>query len=368
MGDTNGMRFGDIELMDTRNVGTTPEEHMESQDVMYENTDGLEPPRREPSTSHNDKRQPGTTPEEQMESQDIMYENTDGLEPPRREPSTSHNDKRQPGIQKWLSHRTAICLLLCLVLFTVIIVLIVRYIPLSSNPKQPEATYHILEINVTETPRGEKEFLEPLRREMSTTKTELKETHLELEKALQEIRDLKNLLLSCQREDQNATTNRPTTEEVLKHTRLGMDQREIEFCPEGWVLFKKTCLWISTEQNTWRNSSNDCEERDSNLIIVPWNDTALQHFLAGEQGGFWVGKELTWKWPEEWRWPGGYGSTLRDRCWTLSGGTLRSVTCSDNHRWICERNIVLTSYKGSSYSNLEFSLWRANFSCYRKSS
>lgn len=36
-----------------------------------------------------------------MESQDVMYENTDGLEPPRREPSTSHNDKRQPGNGKW---------------------------------------------------------------------------------------------------------------------------------------------------------------------------------------------------------------------------------------------------------------------------
>ncbi|XP_072269725.1 uncharacterized protein [Pyxicephalus adspersus] len=341
-------------------------------------------------------------------SQDIMYENTEGPEPPRRNdpsPAMGSGINRMTGLQKWFLHLFLICLLLCLLLSATLIVLIVKYIPDSSSLKRPEAVYHKLNGNATKSHRSGEDNLAPLRSELvtesglgrtsagqtvwgnfnmtmslgrrednppsvtggpMTTNSKLNETQLELEKALQAITDLKNSLTYYQNEEQKATTERLAMEERMKDTRLKMDQWEKAFCPNGWFLFGKTCLWISEEQRTWEDSDRYCKEKRSNLIIVPWNDTALQDFLAEKQGGFWVGKELTWMWPVQWEWPSGYKSTGTGSCWKMTGGNLKNVSCMDNNRWICEKNIVLTSFQSAS-SGLEFNLFRAKFYCYRQS-
>lgn len=60
---------------------------------------------------------------------------------------------------------------------------------------------------------------------------------------------------------------------------------------------------------------------------------------------------------------------LRDACWKIDGGNMKGVSCRDSNRWICERNLVLTTLQNtyqSSYKNLEFILGNEEFYCTKK--
>ncbi|XP_068121749.1 B-cell differentiation antigen CD72-like [Hyperolius riggenbachi] len=218
-------------------------------------------------------------------------------------------------------------------------------------PLRPERTEHLLT---------------SVRNELTAAKSEMEKIRLELEEAVRDKISMNQSLLQCKRDERRSTTPRqPAAETSLRDTRCRLDQWKTGLCPAGWLLRGRKCLWISEGTAAWEDSQRDCEERESNLVILQRNDTQLEDSLAGEGGGFWVGKELTWRWPEQWKWPNGYEFLQSNHCWMIGGGGLQAEDCRKNNRWICERNLVVTAYKGSAYNSLEFSLWNTQFYCYR---
>ncbi|XP_045072575.1 C-type lectin domain family 4 member M-like, partial [Coregonus clupeaformis] len=58
-------------------------------------------------------------------------------------------------------------------------------------------------------------------------------------------------------------------------------------CPKGWQKFESSWYFISTETKTWRESSQDCQERGADLVII--NSDKEQEFLFGLNKRAWIG-------------------------------------------------------------------------------
>ncbi|XP_077323205.1 uncharacterized protein LOC143956908 [Lithobates pipiens] len=308
-------------------------------------------------------------------TEDDMYENVTGLRPPRENIPTSapvigRGHQLKTGLQKWSPHLSLVLLLLCLVSLVALIGLTVVYVQQSIDFQKRLTDHETMNNGMTRRLRSGEDLLELVKKKLVITESDLKKTRLELEKAVQGIMDLNSSLLQCQWEVQTSTSERQAAEEMLRDTRSKLDKYGKEFCPEGWILFGMKCFWFSDEKKTWRNGENDCERKNSMLIVVQQNDRELRDFLS-RKGEFWVGKELPKDYYKyESNWPGGYESWVPDACWKIDGGNLQGVQCEESNNWICERNLVLTelkkSYPQSSYKNLAFTLGNEQFHCYKK--
>ncbi|XP_071011327.1 CD209 antigen-like protein C [Oncorhynchus clarkii lewisi] len=73
-------------------------------------------------------------------------------------------------------------------------------------------------------------------------------------------------------------------------------------CPEGWREFEFSCYYITNENKTWMQSSEECQEFGADLVII--NSKEEQVFINGlyqTKNNVWIGltdsvTEGTWKW------------------------------------------------------------------------
>ncbi|XP_073468132.1 C-type lectin domain family 12 member B-like isoform X3 [Aquarana catesbeiana] len=327
------LRFGDIALKEAKHGGSTQEDLTE--DVMYENVTGLRPPREK-------------------------------IPPPA--PIMGRGHQLKAGLQKWSLYLSLVLLLLCLVSLAALIGLTVKYVQQSNDFQKLVTDHETMSSSMTRSLRSGEDLLALVKKKLVITESDLEKTRLELEKAVQGNMDLNSSLLQCQREEQNSISERQATEEMLRDTKSKLDKYEKDFCPEGWILFGMKCFWFSSEKKAWQNSENDCGSKNSKLIVVQQNDKELRNFLS-RKGEFWVGKEIIWSYPRGWKWPTNYDSHLWDACWKIDEGNMKGVPCWDSNRWICERNLVLTTLQKtyqSNYKNLQFILGNEEFYCYKK--
>ncbi|XP_072269724.1 uncharacterized protein [Pyxicephalus adspersus] len=374
----------------------------------------------------------GSTPEDHSEDWYDMYENVTDLHPPRHKrpppaPAMGGGHQLMSGIRENSLHLFLISLLLCLLLLMTVICLTAKYVQVSSDLQQTVISHQAMISSMNENHINVDDHLKSVKKRLETTESELEETyrkmemteqnmekvllelenmtqnhiHLnssltqsvrrgeellssmsndlaaikaELEKAMQSKDDLNSSLLQCLQDEKTSTANRQKAEETLNDVTSKLDQclaHKRSLCPEGWVFFEMKCLWISGNLAEWENSKFDCERKDSNLITIQTDNTALQRFLNEEYGGFWVGKELFWKsGSQEWKWPKPYQSLPNNRCLRIIDGKLQNILCTQYNRWICEKNLVITSLKKSPYGSAmkrpEFTLGNAEFYCNKK--
>ncbi|XP_073730320.1 CD209 antigen-like protein A isoform X2 [Misgurnus anguillicaudatus] len=122
---------------------------------------------------------------------------------------------------------------------------------------------------------------------------------------------------------------------------------------DGWINFKSSLYFISSEKKSWNDSRRYCRERGADLIII--NDKEEQDLFKNrsETDSIWIGlsdsdEEGTWKWVD--------GSTLTTSFWdkvlhkepngkrgencvgSYSPGWA-DFPCTRTFKWICEKTL-----------------------------
>ncbi|KAA0703932.1 Snaclec 3 C-type lectin-like 3 [Triplophysa tibetana] len=210
------------------------------------------------------------------------------------------------------SHRSVlVCLVvLCVLLLTAVIVLCVL---INTNNHQ----FHINNKNITEE-----------RDKLLTNNTKLTEERDELR--------LNNNNISMECEQLRQEKNK-----LWEFLQL-----------DGWKYYESSLYYFSSEEKNWTESRRFCTQREADLIII--NNIEEQYFVGNtsvsSRQRFWIGLSgvaNTWKWVDN--------STMTSGIWEKdepNGGanpicveTLKSAwndhDCSQNRKWICERNISI---------------------------
>uniref|UniRef100_A0A4W6CDA8 C-type lectin domain-containing protein n=1 Tax=Lates calcarifer TaxID=8187 RepID=A0A4W6CDA8_LATCA len=118
-----------------------------------------------------------------------------------------------------------------------------------------------------------------------------------------------------------------------------------------WRSFGSKYYYISSEQKTWEESTEDCRQKGTDLVII--NSEEEQRFLIALNKRVWIGltdqeEEGVWKWVD--------GSALSTRYWLPSQPDnygeedcaeipvddhdpllkWNDIPCSQNNFWVCE--------------------------------
>ncbi|KAM4049673.1 uncharacterized protein ACNLHF_010537 isoform 2-T2 [Anomaloglossus baeobatrachus] len=205
-------------------------------------------------------------------------------------------------------------------------------------------------------------------KDLEAAEDSLERGRLEKEALASGIKDLNKSFLEYQKTARNSTE---TVEQRLKEVMSQKEEQEKEFCPENWTLFGKKCFYFSKEKKGWDSSWKDCEERQSHMAVLQEDDAELKSFLMKEEGDFWVGKELKGSYSNQyWKWPENYKiySNNRDKCWKISKGEITANDCWSWNKWICEKNLLLTSMRTETphkkkYYYFSLSLWEMEYKC-----
>ncbi|XP_073418297.1 C-type lectin domain family 12 member B-like [Dendrobates tinctorius] len=309
----------------------------------------------------------GDLEENDAEYGDVMYENINGPNPPkiRTKPSIQPSgpvERLRTGFQ-------ARALLLSLLLLSLLLLassigLAVKYIDLCHQFD------HLSESHM-ESSRRLTEMLQKKEEDLVIAESSMEKVRMEKEALVLGVQDFNTSLLECQQTARNSVDNKETAERRLKEVLSQQEEQEKGFCPENWKLFGTKCLYFSNHEQSWEESRRECEDERSHMVVVQEDDTTLKSFIAEEKEDFWVGKELKgYYWNHEWKWPKSYDTSKKDYCWKLSNGQLYSERCWSSNKWICEKNLLLTSMKTeSSYHNSKkyysfiFSLWDVEYQC-----
>ncbi|XP_028264430.1 CD209 antigen-like protein 2 isoform X2 [Parambassis ranga] len=120
----------------------------------------------------------------------------------------------------------------------------------------------------------------------------------------------------------------------------------------GWVLFKCSTYYVSSEKKTWQASRDDCRQRGADLIII--NSEEEQSFANQFKVYMWIGltdlqTEGTWRWVD--------GTPLSTSYWGTNEpngargencGDIKSFNaknswndekCANSLNWICEKKV-----------------------------
>ncbi len=123
------------------------------------------------------------------------------------------------------------------------------------------------------------------------------------------------------------------------------------FTQNGWIYYKFSFYYVSTEMKNWTESRINCTERGADLLMI--NSTEEQEFVRKIACStiVWIGltdadEEGIWKW--------GDGSTLTSGFWSVGQPNGRrtqncatsystywgDAQCNLSYKWICEKSIL----------------------------
>ncbi|XP_070694528.1 C-type lectin domain family 4 member E-like [Pempheris klunzingeri] len=105
---------------------------------------------------------------------------------------------------------------------------------------------------------------------------------------------------------------RATLAEMTEQLESLTKQKDI--CPEGWMMFGRSCYLLSTTADSWDKARQDCRDRGADLMVVDGHTE--QEFLTYFNKEIWIGlndrdNEGTWKWTD--------GSALTQAYWSPGG-------------------------------------------------
>ncbi|XP_026546616.1 C-type lectin domain family 2 member B-like [Notechis scutatus] len=114
-------------------------------------------------------------------------------------------------------------------------------------------------------------------------------------------------------------------------------------CPPGWIGYERRCYKFSEEEKTQNESQNICTLHNAFLANITKEMDFVKKFTRDHV--FWIGLKREPNQP--WKWLDGENSTLEvmgngGNCAYLNDdGTAGSGTCSNTHRYICKKNMIL---------------------------
>ncbi|XP_030248530.1 C-type lectin domain family 6 member A-like [Sparus aurata] len=124
-------------------------------------------------------------------------------------------------------------------------------------------------------------------------------------------------------------------------------------CPLGWTPYKSSCYQLSTERQSWAYAKQDCEAKDSHLVIID-DETEMEIVLSSGSYMIWIGlRAKRERGRRMWTWLDGIPLSdaiqLREMkphpyCAYLgkfpSGeSTWDATDCTDQNHWMCEKEL-----------------------------
>ncbi|XP_026232662.1 asialoglycoprotein receptor 2-like [Anabas testudineus] len=127
-------------------------------------------------------------------------------------------------------------------------------------------------------------------------------------------------------------------------------------CPDGWIKFRWSCYFHSTESGSWTTGRANCRTRGAHLVVI--HSAEEQMFLSAFVNmRTWIGlndrdEEGTWKWvdgtpltvtywaptqPDNWD---GYINSGDEDCVEMFGdqsSEWNDNSCEASRTWICEK-------------------------------
>ncbi|XP_077180700.1 killer cell lectin-like receptor subfamily F member 1 isoform X2 [Paroedura picta] len=145
-------------------------------------------------------------------------------------------------------------------------------------------------------------------------------------------------------------------EDIVTHLKHSLcesptENTECKLCPIEWKSEKRKCYWFSKETKNWIEAHDFCSRKNAHLIV--FQDKEELNFIRNiSQGHYriWIGLKFTPEW-KNWTWIDGspLNQTLfqesppKDRhgCGVLKDKQVLSEMCTDQFKWICEKDAVL---------------------------
>ncbi|KAL4648581.1 CD209 antigen-like protein E [Arapaima gigas] len=201
--------------------------------------------------------------------------NTKVDQTPRRSSVT-----QPPGAESTGGHcyrRVSVCLgLLCVLLFTALIVVTAHYIAFTYEAEVLKADRDHLWINYSLLVSQSDHLMverEALQSNYSSVVSERDQLTVERDQLLRNYSH-------CTAVNKNLTES-------------------LKVCPQGWRQLNSMLYYISTEKKSWASSRQHCRQRGGDLVIISSQEE--QNFISKLNGEFWIGlsdtdKEGTWKW------------------------------------------------------------------------
>ncbi|XP_035170511.1 LOW QUALITY PROTEIN: B-cell differentiation antigen CD72-like [Oxyura jamaicensis] len=119
--------------------------------------------------------------------------------------------------------------------------------------------------------RAWEQSLEQARRELAQARAELQRAWregnsslLELGRQEAELARVSGALASAERELQGVQGRLQAGQRAASSLRACLDA---DCCPPGWLLYRGTCLFVSSERKNWWQSLDDCQGRSSRLLV-----------------------------------------------------------------------------------------------------
>ncbi|KAA8594527.1 hypothetical protein FQN60_011662 [Etheostoma spectabile] len=136
-----------------------------------------------------------------------------------------------------------------------------------------------------------------------------------------------------------------TPDEAFNCTNLRSELITFDrFSQQGWVYFRRSFYYFSTEQSSWQKGRADCQQREADLVII--NSKQEQDFTRQFNKVSWIGlipkrANGTYWSPGE---PNGFGGRDEDCVETRfldRENSWNDIPCTDQNFWICEKMIEL---------------------------
>ncbi|XP_067334033.1 C-type lectin domain family 6 member A-like [Channa argus] len=167
-------------------------------------------------------------------------------------------------------------------------------------------------------------------------------TQLTLEKNYLE-KNLNNLTKSYNELQDKMSDTSFTNSQLQDEIKQLTDKIQGKICPEGWKRFGCSCYFKSSEKKSWSESRKDCENRESDLVIINSKEEQKMVSELTKNGESWIG--LRTEQPDsggkyQGKWVD--GSTLTQDFWASGEpqdtGYLYAAYCDQHGRWRSERD------------------------------
>ncbi|NWQ92684.1 KRBBC protein, partial [Burhinus bistriatus] len=118
-----------------------------------------------------------------------------------------------------------------------------------------------------------------------------------------------------------------------------------KLCPQDWQLHGERCYRLSKEKGNWTQGKKDCENLESQLVVL--RDKKEKEYIKNITGGgtqpVWIGlsSHKKWRWVDNTSFDTTTLGTLQEvdeGCGTLKDEALEVDICDGEHQWVCQKD------------------------------
>ncbi|XP_053144146.1 killer cell lectin-like receptor subfamily B member 1 isoform X2 [Hemicordylus capensis] len=138
---------------------------------------------------------------------------------------------------------------------------------------------------------------------------------------------------------------------ILLVTVIVLGSTKCKLCPMGWVPQRGKCYWFSKEKNKWTVARDHCSSKEAQMLMIQdLEEKEVTRTIIQGTSRFWTGLHFSAS-RKQWIWVDDslFDQTLFSlplradgtQCGAFKDDQIRLELCSDEFKWICEKEAVL---------------------------